>query len=813
MNILPKVNLTPLPPITDEDLAIVPGTTSTMIRMVKGLSSAPTMAEDYDFIGCDGRLVRIPNSMRRLNAKLEGPALAAYLLRLTLTGDQRLALDTDDQLWVRWEGCWRPVTDILALTEEKGRGYDDFIKATLAKHDGMLPRLQLGVRFSNLALLRGGGTVTPDDQRFRFPWAMTPDNREFTDERVRIGLEAAAKVTAGRDDARMLCRVAAAPLMRDHLQYIYDLLGTGGNGKGQFLKALLKLYGGLGSAFSFSDFAGVGKVSPTAYEQASLPLTNHLLAVDTEVPDPGLGDQARVKKAAAGEYVSLRLLGRNKSEALAVAVMVMASNRAPSIESDPSQDRRWRYVNFDKRGKVVDDWWRALEYDDLIIDLFMAGCVEWLTDPVGVNPRPGLVNDLDDWGTEALTQFLEIGTPDPKLGFDPNAYLPSSLVTVPESKRDKNAQLGMMGLASTPKYDILRLAGDEPRMRRSFVIADLKRFAKFATAMLRERDTTRTDRPAPEPELDGPMAQNALTPAGLRAFKPRNIPFGDLETMLGAMRWKGNVFSLRGGTGHDAKAPKSDLKPMLETFEDFVADHCQANEPMRGLAPAPGLMVLDLDIPKGADEGKPDGLAVLEALDVGLGDPALAVRTASGGWHLYYRIPDDATIPQIAHKGASAPLPNLPSYEGGVPIDTRIGGRGYVVLPGSTLPDGRGWRVVYEGSSTGDHTLPDGLLKLIEYLAAPKRKPTPKPRPSYPAAPVNGSHMPHMDMTPVAEGSRNDTMKDQVWGWLNRAREHGMSEAQRDYGLDRIRERFTASGLSDREIEDCIRRTSAKLGL
>lgn len=232
---------------------------------------------------------------------------------------------------------------------------------------------------------------------------------------------------------------------------------------------------------------------------------------------------------------------------------------------------------------------------------------------MGVNPRPGLVNDLDDWGTEALTQFLEIGTPDPKLGFDPNAYLPSSLVTVPESKRDKNAQLGMMGLASTPKYDILRLAGDEPRMRRSFVIADLKRFAKFATAMLRERDTTRTDRHAPEPELDGPTAQNALTPAGLRAFKPRNIPFGDLETMLGAMRWKGNVFSLRGGTGHDAKAPKGDLKPMLETFEDFVVDHCQANEPMRGLAPAPGLMVLDLDIPKGADEGKPDGLAVLEA--------------------------------------------------------------------------------------------------------------------------------------------------------------------------------------------------------
>lgn len=40
-----------------------------------------------------------------------------------------------------------------------------------------------------------------------------------------------------------------------------------------------------------------------------------------------------------------------------------------------------------------------------------------------------------------------------------------------------------------------------------------------------------------------------------------------------------------------------------------------------------------------------------------------------------------------------------------------------------------------------------------------------------------------------------------------------MSEAQRDYGLDRIRERFSTSGLPDKETEDCIRRTRGKLGL
>lgn len=806
MSELLKPNFTPLPPITEDDLATPYFVTCAMARMVTGLTCAPSRAEDYDFVGYDGRFVRIPASTTRLGAKMDGAAHAAYLLRLTLTGDQRLALDTEGCLWVRMADQWRPTSDILALTEEKGKWYDKFIKDTILLHGDAIPRLQLGVRFSNVALLRGGGVVEPGDPLFKAPWAMTLDDQEFAVDRVRLGYEAAATVTASMDDARMLCRVAAAPLMRDQLQYIYDLLGTGGNGKGAFLNALLRLYGDLGSPFNFGDFAGIGKVSTTSGEQASLPLTNRLLAVDTEVDDPGLGNQGLVKKAATGECVPLRLLGLNRREAAAIAVMVMASNRAPSIESDPSQDRRWRYANFDKRGSVVNDWWHALKYEDLIVDLFMAGCVEWLSDPVGVNPRPGLVNDLDDWGTETLTRMLEVGTPDPELGFDLDAYLPSCCVTVPEDNRDKAAQLGMMGLASRPKYDVLCLAGDEPAMRRSYVIADPKRFAKFAKAMIRERDVALAAKPDPEskPESD--------VPGDLTALKPLDRNFGAVETQLGAVCWTGNVFPLR-GQGPEPKAPAVALEPMLKTPVSFVVDHCKQDEPMRGFAPAPGFMVLDLDIPKGKDEGKPDGYGVLRALDISIGDPAMVVRTGSGGYHLYYRIPDGVDIPQIAHKGASDPLPGLPAYEGGVPIDTRVGGRGFVVMPSSVSSDGRRWQVVHEGSIEGDHTLPGGVLDLLRRLARPKAEAGPKRRPNRPSAPVDGAYVPHMDMAPVSEGSRNDTMKDQVWGWMNRSKERGMSEAQRDYGLDRIRERFSTSGLPDKEIEDCIRRTGAKLGL
>ncbi len=160
------------------------------------------------------------------------------------------------------------------------------------------------------------------------------------------------------------------------------------------------------------------------------------------------------------------------------------------------------------------------------------------------------------------------------------------------------------------------------------------------------------------------------------------------------------------------------------------------------------------------------------------------MRTGSGGYHLYYRIPDGADIPQIAHKGASAPLPGLPAYEGGVPIDTRVGGRGFVVMPAVRCPTVANGRWSERAPSTATTPLPSGLQDLIQRLADPKAEPTPWP--DHPSAPVDGSYVPHMNTTPVAEGARNDTMSHHVWGWLKRAQERGMSDAQRNYGLDQI---------------------------
>ncbi|MBP2330630.1 hypothetical protein JOF56_011015 [Kibdelosporangium banguiense] len=111
-----------------------------------------------------------------------------------------------------------------------------------------------------------------------------------------------------------------------------------------------------------------------------------------------------------------------------------------------------------------------------------------------------------------------------------------------------------------------------------------------------------------------------------------------------------------------------------------------------GIAAGPSRVVLvDLDIPKSDDDGPPDHLraqGVRDGLDhfalicAEYGQPfpgdTLTARTARGGWHLYFRAPDNVRLPSTeGDKGNGL----------GWKIDTRAWG-GYIVAPGSITPDG-----------------------------------------------------------------------------------------------------------------------------
>ncbi|MGI5138174.1 bifunctional DNA primase/polymerase [Streptomyces sp. CA-106110] len=131
-----------------------------------------------------------------------------------------------------------------------------------------------------------------------------------------------------------------------------------------------------------------------------------------------------------------------------------------------------------------------------------------------------------------------------------------------------------------------------------------------------------------------------------------------------------------------------------------------------GIATGPaGLLVIDLDLCKpGDEEGAPDGAASLQALCERAGEqipPTYQVRTPSRGRHLYFTAPPGGRL--------SSSVNRL-----GPHIDTRAWG-GYVVAPGSTIPEGA-YEVLEDASVAA---LPHWLTPLLAEPCRPAMTPAP----------------------------------------------------------------------------------------
>jgi hypothetical protein len=139
---------------------------------------------------------------------------------------------------------------------------------------------------------------------------------------------------------------------------------------------------------------------------------------------------------------------------------------------------------------------------------------------------------------------------------------------------------------------------------------------------------------------------------------------------LAAMGW--HVFPLVAGSKRPAV---KDWEHRATTDTDRIARCWATGDFNIGLATGPsGLVVIDLDT---ADDDTDDGAVVLDRLaaDRGVTVPSTyAATTPSGGRHLYYASPEGVRLRNTARTIG----PN---------IDTRAGG-GYVVAPGSVLPNG-----------------------------------------------------------------------------------------------------------------------------
>ncbi|MFJ9408930.1 bifunctional DNA primase/polymerase [Streptomyces sp. NPDC101393] len=151
------------------------------------------------------------------------------------------------------------------------------------------------------------------------------------------------------------------------------------------------------------------------------------------------------------------------------------------------------------------------------------------------------------------------------------------------------------------------------------------------------------------------------------------------------------------------------------TTDRAAIERCWRAHPYNvGIATGPaGLVVVDLDVPKDADDipppewaAMPDGMDVFAALCERAGQPmpteTYTVRTGRGGLHLYFTAPEGKRL-----RGSAGRL--------GWKVDTRAWG-GYVVAAGSTVHR-RPYEVIHDAPPT---RLPTWLGDLLTPPPAPK---------------------------------------------------------------------------------------------
>ncbi|WP_345699604.1 bifunctional DNA primase/polymerase [Kitasatospora terrestris] len=213
-----------------------------------------------------------------------------------------------------------------------------------------------------------------------------------------------------------------------------------------------------------------------------------------------------------------------------------------------------------------------------------------------------------------------------------------------------------------------------------------------------------------------------------------------------------------------------------------------------GLATGPaGLLVVDLDVPKHpsdtppprwAEHGVSDGADVLAALCEQHQQPyptTRAVRTGSGGAHLYFTAP-----PGLALRNTRGEQGNGLGWK----VDTRAGG-GYVVAAGSVV-EGRPYTVEHD---TGPAPLPGWLADL---LAPPASRPVWQP-----VKPRSGGGSGHGY---AAAALLNETANVAAAG--EGARNWTLTRAARALG------RFVANGtLARAEVEDALKGAGEACGL
>lgn len=205
-----------------------------------------------------------------------------------------------------------------------------------------------------------------------------------------------------------------------------------------------------------------------------------------------------------------------------------------------------------------------------------------------------------------------------------------------------------------------------------------------------------------------------------------------------------------------------------------------------------GVWVVDVDVPK--KDGDDDGRKTLDSWQKVHGSlpPTFTVETPSGGLHLYFRMPKDGDVRNSVKQVAAG-------------IDIR-GTGGYVVAPGSMLPDGRLYRT---RSNVPPALAPDWLMSIVRRVQRQAPVPMPAMQDAEEARKwaLAGLAAECGKIHSSQEGERNDTLNTAALKVFQLVAGGSLSEVE---AYNALLAAAYACGLPEKEARDTIESGKAK---
>lgn len=637
-------------------------------------------------------------------------------------------------------------------------------------------RVLHGIKFNNRAYIRTGTdtqssvqVIQDTDPMFRWPYEIAIE----TDYDFDLAYEAVKWcrwLTVDEHSAQNLARFFVTPVLEPYKHLSYVWYGDGGNGKGLLTTAMQRGLKDLIAAVDSQKLLG-GKRGQGGFatDNETIKLKGALWAFDADADEITIDQMTVLKKLSTGDELSARRIQENTITIKPKATFLICTNNAIVMSSNNAAVRRQALVRM-RDGRKPEDFngFRKFLDDYGIYPFLMASCEVWKNR--GDEPYKDIVigspRDLTRSEHWLVDQIVSQGY----------------AIAGENPYRDNNAEyrnsISKLGLVSKAK----RVTVDGKNcVRRCLVVDDEQKFGVYRQSTVKDiEDAERLVSKNPEPQDEG---EAPTMPEGSRNefTRPDEVGFAcdyvPVRHDKSAIDWKKKV-------------------------ADPAVDTTVIPDGPYGVVPKPGFVVLDMDVSK--HDGVPDGWTVFTNQVGAYGSTdfprTYVVRTPSGGVHAYLKIPKSLTgLKNVAH-------PDCEEYPrktmGGMPVDTRVGGLGYVVGPFSHV-------------DSGDYTLVDKPLgdvpeltpRMCEWLRAHNYvEQGPVIADSTPAYRMMNRPADHgiimrrgseenVCMDPIPEGARNDTLYRWASGRLlnhpeNRQRIH-----------DDLFERGRVSGLDDAELE------------